>query len=173
MQSIWLSRNFLFWGNKVFDTKIVCIGATVSVGAVFSCDELYILLPLIALLSTLPPINPPLNGGLAIMPDFYAITRGVQTTVQYYQFGLNRIFLSLHKGPLLTGGVPLHRTWDGWIKVSGCVAYFLWQMWHAEPLHRLRFQLIYILRPPIPEVNDDVAAVCKFNDAGNVKLESF
>ena len=38
-----------------------------------------------------------------------------------------------------------------------------------------RFQLIYILRPPIPipEVNDDVAAVCKFNDAGNVKLESF
>ena len=147
MQSIWLSRNFLFWGNKVFDTKIVCIGATVSVGAVFSCDEFYILLPLIALLSTLPPINPPLNGGLAIMPDFYAITRGVQTTVQYYQFGLNRIFLSLHKGPLLTGGVPLHRTWDGWIKVSGCVAYFLWQMWHAEPLHRLRFQLIYILRP--------------------------
>ena len=46
-------------------------------GAVFSCDEFYILLPLIALLSsTLPPINPPLNGGLAIMPDFYAITRG-------------------------------------------------------------------------------------------------
>ena len=36
----------------------------------------------------------------------------------------------------------------------------------------LRFQLICILRPPIPEVNDDVAAVCKFNDAGNVKLES-
>ena len=35
-----------------------------------------------------------------------------------------------------------------------------------------RFQLIYILRPPIPEVNDDVAAVCEFNDVGNVKLES-
>ena len=70
--------------------------------SVFSCDEFYILLPLIALLSILPPINPPFNGGLAIMPDFYAITRGGQTTV----LGLNRIFLSLHKGPLLTGGVP-------------------------------------------------------------------
>ena len=75
----------------------------------------------------------------------------------------------MHKGPLLTGGVRNM----GWLNQS--LAYFLWQMWHVEPLHRLRFQLICILRPPIPipEVNDDVAAVCKFNDAGNVKLESF
>ena len=43
--------------------------------AVFGCDEFYILPALIALLSTLPPISPQFNGGLAIMPDFYAITR--------------------------------------------------------------------------------------------------
>ena len=45
------------------------------VEAVFGCDEFYILPALIALLSTLPPISPQFNGGLAIMPDFYAITR--------------------------------------------------------------------------------------------------
>ena len=82
---------------------------------------------------------------------------------------LNRIFLSLHKGPLLTGGVPCveHGMAESKFRVVSHIFYD-----KCDTLS-LRFQLICILRPPIPEVNDDVAAVCKFNDVGNVKLESF
>ena len=127
-----------------------------------------------ALLSTLPPINPRLNGGPAIMPDFYHRGGGASKPQCNAICSAFVAYISLLlQGSVTNWGCAPHRTWDGWIKVSDCVAYFLWQMWHAaQPLHRTRFQLIYILRPPIPEVNDDVGAVCKFNDAGKAKPDS-
>ena len=36
---------------------------------------------------------------------------------------------------------------------------------------RLAFNLFTFYGPPIPEVNDDVAAVCEFNRTGNMKLD--
>ena len=66
-------------------------------------------LALMALLSTLPPINPRLNGGPAIMPDFYHRGGGgfPNHNAMLSARPSSHIFRSFYKGPLLTGGVPL------------------------------------------------------------------